>query len=707
MPPVAPTSNGYYSAISTTTLPVYGPQVVPSSSTSLISTTNGSTQNGEEISTIFVVGFPEDMHEREFQNMFIFSSGFEAATLKVPSKDGEEDQTAIANGNPRKQTIGFAKFRTRQAALEARDTLSGRRVDAEKGSVLKAEMAKKNLHTKRGLSNEQQGQLILAQSLQATQPSQTPPPVPVPAPTNSYPMLASKRFSLAPPGNSAAYEAFYSVPLLSELLPSDYYPDFYANPDLFSPTTPTTPAIPPITNSTTPTNITTSNTNTNVTNTSINISTNSNTSTSTSSSTNSNSSSNANINTSINTNVNSITNTNTSNTNNTNGTNINTTTTTTNKNNTNITNTNTSTSTSTNSTSTNNTSINSTTSITTTNTNTNANTNANTNTNINPNPNPNLNPNANTNANTNTNTNTNTTSSSSTTNPIIATPSDSVFAARAQSFENRNPSVADIFAPMPSTSSSRLPAGFNPGHRFSSKSVLDMENDAPFHYLSKSTPLHSSSFTNVAAFVLEEPSAYDHTPTPTSITPIHDEGLTMPGGRFSGLTINTAITKESHLMSPPPNVTSPTTHRVFNMIGSMNPSDQNPPCNTLYVGNLPPNTNEDELKILFSKCSGYKRMSFRNKSNGPMCFVEFDDVQCATQALQDLHGNMLSNSVKGGIRLSFSKNPLGVRQQNVGNGPNSSTSNGIMHFGMTSPLGPHGFPFGNRRESLSFDPQLS
>ncbi|KAL0079790.1 hypothetical protein J3Q64DRAFT_1644969 [Phycomyces blakesleeanus] len=373
MPPVAPTSNGYYSAISTTTLPVYGPQVVPSSSTSLISTTNGSTQNGEEISTIFVVGFPEDMHEREFQNMFIFSSGFEAATLKVPSKDGEEDQTAIANGNPRKQTIGFAKFRTRQAALEARDTLSGRRVDAEKGSVLKAEMAKKNLHTKRGLSNEQQGQLILAQSLQATQPSQTPPPVPVPAPTNS----------------------------------------------------------------------------------------------------------------------------------------------------------------------------------------------------------------------------------------------DSVFAARAQSFENRNPSVADIFAPMPSTSSSRLPAGFNPGHRFSSKSVLDMENDAPFHYLSKSTPLHSST-----------------------------------------------ITKESHLMSPPPNVTSPTTHRVFNMIGSMNPSDQNPPCNTLYVGNLPPNTNEDELKILFSKCSGYKRMSFRNKSNGPMCFVEFDDVQCATQALQDLHGNMLSNSVKGGIRLSFSKNPL-------------------------------------------------
>ena len=38
----------------------------------------------------------------------------------------------------RKQIIGFAKFRTRQEALDARDALQGRRVDLEKGSVLKA-----------------------------------------------------------------------------------------------------------------------------------------------------------------------------------------------------------------------------------------------------------------------------------------------------------------------------------------------------------------------------------------------------------------------------------------------------------------------------------------------------------------------------------------------------------------------------------------
>ncbi|KAI8845602.1 hypothetical protein BJ741DRAFT_526855, partial [Chytriomyces cf. hyalinus JEL632] len=91
------------------------------------------------------------------------------------------------------------------------------------------------------------------------------------------------------------------------------------------------------------------------------------------------------------------------------------------------------------------------------------------------------------------------------------------------------------------------------------------------------------------------------------------------------------------------------------------PADHNPPCNTLYVGNLPVNTNEVELRDLFGRCAGYRRMSFRMRVNGPMVFVEFDSIPYAQQALNELHGTLLSNSVKGGIRLSFSKNPLGVR----------------------------------------------
>ncbi|ETS85013.1 hypothetical protein PFICI_03038 [Pestalotiopsis fici W106-1] len=93
----------------------------------------------------------------------------------------------------------------------------------------------------------------------------------------------------------------------------------------------------------------------------------------------------------------------------------------------------------------------------------------------------------------------------------------------------------------------------------------------------------------------------------------------------------------------------------------VNPADQNPPCNTLYVGNLPIDTSEEELKAMFSKQRGYKRLCFRTKQNGPMCFVEFEDISFATKALHELYGQLLHNSVKGGIRLSFSKNPLGVR----------------------------------------------
>lgn len=109
-----------------------------------------------------------------------------------------------------------------------------------------------------------------------------------------------------------------------------------------------------------------------------------------------------------------------------------------------------------------------------------------------------------------------------------------------------------------------------------------------------------------------------------------------------------------------------------------NPADQNPPCNTLYVGNLPPDATEGELRALFLPQKGFRRLSFRTKNlssggpssgashnHGPMCFVEFEDVAHATRALAELYGRALprpnGSNGKGGIRLSFSKNPLGVR----------------------------------------------
>jgi hypothetical protein len=105
-------------------------------------------------------------------------------------------------------------------------------------------------------------------------------------------------------------------------------------------------------------------------------------------------------------------------------------------------------------------------------------------------------------------------------------------------------------------------------------------------------------------------------------------------------------------------------------LNTVNPGDQNPPVsryildvargkdseralipqiNTLYVGNLPaisppthpPNFLEESLRGLFQRCQGFKRMSFRQKINGPMCFVEFEDIPFAAHAIKDLYGHTL------------------------------------------------------------------
>ena len=61
----------------------------------------------------------------------------------------------------RRQTIGFARFRTRADAIAAKEHLQGRKIDSLTGSTLKAEMAKKNLHQKRATSGEELVGLLL------------------------------------------------------------------------------------------------------------------------------------------------------------------------------------------------------------------------------------------------------------------------------------------------------------------------------------------------------------------------------------------------------------------------------------------------------------------------------------------------------------------------------------------------------------------
>lgn len=128
----------------------------------------------QEITTLFLAGFPDDITEREFANMFLFAKGFEASMLKYPTTNGapkpeestdprrnneklrtvgseKEQRESESQTSRNKQIIGFAKFTTREEAFQARDVLNGFRIDSDRGCILKAELAKKNLHTKRSV----------------------------------------------------------------------------------------------------------------------------------------------------------------------------------------------------------------------------------------------------------------------------------------------------------------------------------------------------------------------------------------------------------------------------------------------------------------------------------------------------------------------------------------------------------------------------
>jgi hypothetical protein len=269
----------------------------------------------------------------------------------------------------------------------------------------------------------------------------------------------------------------------------------------------------------------------------------------------------------------------------------------------------------------------------------------------------------------------NNSSSTTTHRPFMTAPTTATVAAAATTPAAVRP--PNLFSPTTSTTTTAKHRFSSSGNLFDLTQPLNLiDNPGPLDYHqhlhqhppSFSTPetiLSSSSSSSITQALPQHSYSQKHL---HSTSPPHrfmdDEPFITP---FHGLTINTH--SHSHHQSattsglPSPGILSPTaTYRHFFFSASLNPADQNPPCNTLYVGNLPYNTDEDELRNLFAtRCLGYKRLSFRQKANGPMCFVEFDDVYCASQALQELYGNPLSNSIKGGIRLSFSKNPLGVR----------------------------------------------
>lgn len=95
---------------------------------------------------------------------------------------------------------------------------------------------------------------------------------------------------------------------------------------------------------------------------------------------------------------------------------------------------------------------------------------------------------------------------------------------------------------------------------------------------------------------------------------------------------------------------------------SVQNTKDNPPCNTLFVGNLAENVVEDDLRGLFSIQPGYKQMKVLRHERNTVCFIEFEDIAAATAVHINLQGAVLPNTGRIGIRIQFSKNPFGRRK---------------------------------------------
>lgn len=108
----------------------------------------------------------------------------------------------------------------------------------------------------------------------------------------------------------------------------------------------------------------------------------------------------------------------------------------------------------------------------------------------------------------------------------------------------------------------------------------------------------------------------------------------------------------------------------------INNQHDNPPCNTLFIGNLGDNVSEAELRGLFTHQPGFLQLKLVRGARSTSCFVEFADVATAMAVHQSQQGAILASSDRGGVRIQFSKNPFGKKRDASGNLVETARLNG-------------------------------
>jgi hypothetical protein len=100
-------------------------------------------------------------------------------------------------------------------------------------------------------------------------------------------------------------------------------------------------------------------------------------------------------------------------------------------------------------------------------------------------------------------------------------------------------------------------------------------------------------------------------------------------------------------MPTPPPIAAPSSYVPVQNI------KDNPPCNTLFIGNLGENINEEELRSLLSAQPGFKQMKILRQERHTVCFIEFEDVNSATNVHHNLQGAVIPSSGSIGMRIQY------------------------------------------------------
>mmetsp|Transcript_16040 Transcript_16040/g.22296 ORF Transcript_16040/g.22296 Transcript_16040/m.22296 type:complete len:294 (+) Transcript_16040:226-1107(+) len=138
-------------------------------------------------------------------------------------------------------------------------------------------------------------------------------------------------------------------------------------------------------------------------------------------------------------------------------------------------------------------------------------------------------------------------------------------------------------------------------------------------------------------------------------------------------------------------------------------ANSNPPSSTLFIADLPPDFEENDLVSLFMSLEGYQSSRIRkDKKNNSVGFVEFLDAHTASMARDALQGYKTSFNDKG-FSIQFSQNKPKKKSRDDGSRNNFSNNNGKGRYNNNTTTSSQPNPtFGsNNNTKPSMIPELS